>query len=339
MNAKGMDDIESRAAHWILQYDRGEVSPKEQTDLETWLAADSRHRSAYLRLEQAWRCSAALKVWRPRDGSLDEDVLTASKGLARPWHGNIRTRVLAAAAALAIVVGLVWFPLTGGHSETFVTQVGGYQRVLLPDGSVLQLNTDSEARVHFTEKARQVHLVRGEAHFQIAHDARHAFDVRAAGTVVEALGTAFSVRLREQEQVEVIVTEGRVALRTEEASAAGREHVAGAAAAVPVVSAGEAADAKPNGFVVHRMDEAERNRRLAWQTGKLAFHNQALAQVVSEFNRYNFKQIRIVDPDLAHLQVGGNFASTDLESFVAAMRSALGVRVEETDDQIRLYAP
>ena len=51
-------------------------------------------------------------------------------------------------------------------------------------------------------------LLRGEGRFQVAHDATRPFIVSAADADVRAVGTAFTVRLRESAQVDVLVSEG-----------------------------------------------------------------------------------------------------------------------------------
>src|SRR5690606_34664860 len=80
----------------------------------------------------------------------------------------------------------------------------------LPDGSQAQLNTGTEMEIAFGGGARQVRLLRGEAMFDVAHDATSPFIVFADGSAVRAVGTAFSVRTGDG--LDVIVTEGVVEL-------------------------------------------------------------------------------------------------------------------------------
>jgi transmembrane sensor len=66
-------------------------------------------------------------------------------------------------------------------------------------------------------------LERGEAHFQVAKNPARPFVVVARGVEIRAVGTAFSVGL-ESTRVEVLVTEGQVAVET--ASGICRDRVA-----------------------------------------------------------------------------------------------------------------
>ena len=93
----------------------------------------------------------------------------------------------------------------------YAAAIGEIREQELVDGSVLQINTDSQVNVEYSEGTRKIHLLRGEAHFDVAHDKDWPFQVYAGKGVVKAVGTAFSVRL-EEEKISVIVTEGKVDL-------------------------------------------------------------------------------------------------------------------------------
>jgi transmembrane sensor len=320
------DDIEARAGRWILKRDRDEITAEERAAFESWLAADSRHRAAFLRLNGAWQASVGLTAWRPSDGSVELDVLASAA--RRPTPRHLWTRVIAAAILMAVTGISSWVAWQRASGTTYATQVGGYQRILLEDGSALQLNTDSNVRVRLMKERRVVRLVRGEVFFDIAHDASRPFDVIAGRTIVRAVGTAFAVRLRDSRDVEVTVTQGRVALRSDDDLPAFKAPV----------SAGEVADAKPAGIAVTQVAGGELTRRLAWQRGELAFKKERLAHIVAEFNRYNRRQLVIGDVSLDNLEVGGNFKATDLDSFVAAVTHSLNVRAEESQDTIRFWA-
>ena len=53
----------------------------------------------------------------------------------------------------------------------YTTPLGGFQRVVLSDGSIVQINTDSAVRVVLRKTERDIELVRGEACFEVARDA------------------------------------------------------------------------------------------------------------------------------------------------------------------------
>jgi transmembrane sensor len=93
--------------------------------------------------------------------------------------------------------------------ESYVTNAAMQRSLALRDGSVIDINVDSELSVEFTARERRLFLRKGEAHFQVAHDSARPFVVTSGDVSVRAVGTAFDVRLASK-TVEVIVVEGKV---------------------------------------------------------------------------------------------------------------------------------
>jgi transmembrane sensor len=180
-------------------------------------------------------------------------------------------------------------------------------------------------------------LSRGEALFHVAHDSTRPFYVTAGGTVVRAVGTAFCVRIRDAEHVDVLVEEGRVAVGAPGTEANFENPILLATA--PKVSAGEAAVVRRNSVSVRSVPSKDITRKLAWTAGHLAFQGETLDDAVQEFNRYNQRQITIADPSIVQVQVGGIFLTTDPDSFIAALQRSFGFRVQVGDKSgdIRLY--
>jgi transmembrane sensor len=315
------DLIEARASRWLAARDSGAATPLETAEFKQWLDADIRHRVAYLRLEGSWRRADRLREARPLDRAIDADLLA---------HPAPRVRwpvALAASFALALLGGL-WLYQEHLGWQPYETRIGGFSRIVLEDGSVIDLNTDSEIRVRLRTDRREVKLLRGEGRFQVAPDKARPFTVAAADAAVRAVGTAFTVRLRDSEQVDVLVSEGKVAVQS-----ARVQHT-------PPLNAGEAAVVLPDSVSVSRVEPQLLARRLAWTSGRLEFRGETLGEAVQEFNRYNRRQIRLADASLAALRVGGSFGATDPESFAGALGSAFRLRVAPgNNEEIVLQTP
>jgi transmembrane sensor len=321
MNTPAQDHIEHEASRWLASRDAGAATPADGDEFNRWLTADIRHRVAYLRLEAGWRRAERLRDLRPLDRDVDRDLFKQPR-MRRRWP-------LAAAASVALALllaGLWWLdhPLGWQHYET---RVGGLSRIVLEDGSVVDLNTNSEVRVRLRALSREVRLIRGEGRFQVAHDATRPFVVSAAGAAVRAMGTAFSVRLRDSAEVDVLVSEGTVAIASARVPRA------------PPLNAGEAAVVLPDRVSVSLVPPRELESRLAWTTGRLEFRGETLGEAVAEFNRYNRRQLELADASLAGLRVGGNFNATDPESFAAALASAFSLRVAHTNSGAIVLRP
>ena len=78
--------------------------------------------------------------------------------------------------------------------NTLIIPRGGEYRVILPDGSRVFMNSDSELHfpVRFSENAREVTL-RGEAYFEVTTNAQKPFIVHTGELSIRALGTSFNV--------------------------------------------------------------------------------------------------------------------------------------------------
>ena len=313
------DDIEHDASRWLAARDAGATSPAQTAEFNRWLEADIRHRVAYLRLEANWRRISKLSELRPLDRDVDPDLLKQRRSRA-PW-----AFAAAAALLLAIGAGVLWSQKSGW--QTYETRVGVFSRIVLEDGSVVDLNTNSEVHVRLGAERREVRLTRGEGRFQVAHDTSRPFIVAANQAAVRAVGTAFTVRLRDASQVEVVVAEGKVAIAA--------PHVPDA----PPLAAGEAAVVQPGSVSVTQVSPQALERRLAWTSGRLEFRGEPLAQAVAEFNRYNLRQIRLANPALGTLRVGGNFKATDPESFAAALASAFKLHVDPASTDAIVLSP
>jgi transmembrane sensor len=312
------DSIELQASRWLASRDARPDDPDLASAFDQWLHADIRHRVAYLKLESNWRRGDKLRELRPLDRGVNPDLLRPPR---RYW-----TLATAASAALLLIVAGIFFANTHWGWQRYETRVGGFARIVLEDGSVVDLNTDSEVRARIGTHRRELRLVRGEGRFQVAHDQARPFVVSAANADVRAVGTAFAVRLR-QRQVDVVVSEGTVTIDA--------SHVAHA----PPVHAGEAAVVLPDRMSVQRLEAQQLESRMAWTTGRLQFRGDSLGDAVEEFNRYNRRHLRLADPTLAELRVGGTFNATDPESFAAALASTFNLQVAHDTDAIVLRPP
>lgn len=319
--------IEATAAAWLAQRDEG-LTADETVEFARWQQADPRHAAAVARLEQTWSALQQLRAFRPESRvHPDPDLLAADRPPAR----IISFQAAAALAGLAAVLGIAAFawwsrPAAGTPAPmqpTYATTAGGYQRVTLEDGSVLELNAASTARVEFTPAERRVHLVRGEGHFTVAKNPQRPFLVAAGAVTVRAVGTAFNVRFDEGE-VEVLVTEGRVRVERQAAGTAGAPELGvGQRLVVSAQAAPAGAPAQPETLSSESMQQ-----ELAWQGPRLRFVETPLAGVVEQFNRHNRLQIELGDASLATLPVDGSFRAENVEAFIRLLENDRSIVAE-----------
>ena len=337
------ESIAATAAAWLAQRD-DTFSPDEAADFARWRDADPRHAAAVARLERTWTALQPLRDFRPAAlRHPDRDLLAAPTPGRLPAAFPVRAFAYAAAASLMLALGFWAFRPSSPTSTQFATTAGGYERVILTDGSVLELNGDTAAEVTYTAAERRVRLTRGEAHFTVAKNPARPFRVEALGIAVRAVGTAFNVRLGAGE-VEVLVTEGKVSVsevervvpaalppsaespRSPDTFLVAHERAVIVAASSLGLSVGPLPAP-----VVERIAPESVRQALAWQGPSLVFYNTPLAEVAAQFNRRNPVQIVLADPALAALPVGGSFRPENVESFIRLLESGGYVVVDRTD--------
>lgn len=329
------------AATWLSRIDRG-LEDTERMELTAWLRESRGNADALIELAAVWDDLELLSE------------LSALLPLERPARRRPTSRYVAAAAG-AIAVGLacglgLWIWRAGPVetdaapaaatilARTYATAVG--ERIIeeLPDGSRITLNTNTEISVHYSEEERVVDMRRGEAHFSIARDVERPFAVRVAGRLVQAVGTAFSIRLEGRGGLEVIVTEGEVrvfgANGTTGAAAPADPLDARVAPAGTALVRGQAirlGESLPGGDGSPRIIELEPvdlDIRLAWQRGMVIFTGERLETVLAEFGRYTTTELVLESEELADVRVGGYFRAGDIEGLLAALRENFQISAE-----------
>ncbi|TKC07201.1 FecR family protein [Pedobacter frigoris] len=81
------------------------------------------------------------------------------------------------------------------YSKSFETGLGSKKKIVLPDGTIVYLNSDSEIKMEegFNEETRSVKLI-GEAYFDVAHNKEKPFKVLTDNFKVTVLGTIFNLK-------------------------------------------------------------------------------------------------------------------------------------------------
>ena len=67
--------INEAAATWLLQLEASPSAELRQR-FQKWLDEEPRHRAAFVRIRFAWHTSETFRLFRPADGSVDEDLIT-----------------------------------------------------------------------------------------------------------------------------------------------------------------------------------------------------------------------------------------------------------------------
>jgi transmembrane sensor len=330
--------IEAEAMAWLAEREEG-FAPGRAAAFEAWRRRDARHAATVAELEQVLLQLDGLAARREEVNAHFNRVSpspppgqnTPAPVPIFPWWRPVAWSGLAAALVLGAFLGFRALPSSRSPETRYTTTTAGYERARLADGSTLELNTASAARVQFTAAERRVELESGEAHFEVAHDTARPFVVNAGGVAVRAVGTAFNVRFVSG-AVEVTVTEGKVAVGPAMSSGGATLVAANQRLALPLAAAAPA-------NAIESLAPADVRAVLAWQRRVTDFSDTPLSEVTARFNRHNSLQLVVADPALGSRRIGGMFALDDAEAFVRLLERDGIIRAERQGDTLLLRAP
>lgn len=311
-------EIEAQAAEWLARRDGEDWSEQQQQALDAWINAATAHRIAWLRLDSVWQRADRL-------GSLHNPGRSAV-----PAASMFSQRYWRMAAGVALVVGTAWLAAIGLREQPaqYQTALGQSTSLALDDGTRVTLNTNTKLRAKLASARRVVWLDKGEAYFEVAHDASRPFVVEAGTRRITVLGTRFSVRRDDNGQVQVTVADGRVQVSPTSD---------GATAAPTIITRNDNLLANGEAVLVNHQTEQQTASRLSWRQGRLVLDQMTLAQAAQEFNRYNKRQLLIADPVAAQLRIGGSFNVDNVDGFARLLQQGMGLKVDRHGDTIKIY--
>lgn len=333
--------IDEEAGAWIIKLDGDtELSREQREAFKEWMSRSPMHREAVKSLAQFWgKMNVLTELAMPQN--------SPAPGKPKAAFGfHFASKTAFAAYSLCLVAVLLLVQLNSNSGQTpnglYATAVGQQQTINLHDGSTLQLNTNSQVRVDYSEHYRDIHLLQGEAHFTVAKQPDRPFRVSAGNGLVEAIGTAFSVYLNNSD-IEVTITEGIVGLqsRPSTGTAATSQTTVMAQASqshdLGKLKAGQSAVIKEvvNGTgelqsvaaTINDISPAELERRLSWRKGFITFSGAPLDKVVDEIGRYSQLSIELTDPAMASIKIGGQFRVGEVDAMLESLERNFGLKV------------
>ena len=272
--------------------------------------------------------------WAQVSGQIEPVLHAIERHARRRRQRRRQITVGAAAMALLMLVGLTFRPVAHDAGSmpppAHTAQVSQPGRQSLPDGSVVELRDNATISFEFTPELRRVRLDRGEAHFDVAKNPARPFVVVAGHIDVRAIGTAFTVQ-HGVESVEVLVTEGRVAVAPTASTGTGAFVGAGQRVVV-----GQAVDGVPP--PVTEVPESEMRERLGWRVPLLTFDGAPLGEVVALFNRHatGMAPVRLVlgEEALGRLPLSGALRADNVGVLLAILDVSYGLAAERGADGV-----
>ena len=333
-------EIVNQADAWIVALRRENVQPADLDKFAAWLSIDILHQQTWDNALTVWQTLGAISHM-PLDALLAADPVDAVRETHQPTShqasklncflanfslDRLRQRWMPVAMACSLLLASALVALFNAppQSDFYSVGVGEYAEVVLADGSVVELNTDSAIEVTLTDHSREIELLKGEAFFAVAPDKSRPFIVDVAGATVRAVGTAFNIYKVSGESAVVAVTEGIVRIEEADGSSV-------SAAQSRLVTA----DSALNIDLLRGLSDADvdNTQATAWRHGQLLFDSTPLAEAVAMLNRYLVQKVVVADTVPSSMRLSGTFSSRQKKETLLAVAQALSLELTRHGDK------
>lgn len=209
------------------------------------------------------------------------------------------------------------------------TTRGRMSRLILPDGSQVQLNAATSLRFasSFASGSRHIDL-EGDAYFEVAHmDRDIPFIVSAtaypgaAPITIQAHGTSFDVQANPGDAaIKATLVKGSINIAW------------GNGFATPLQKSGQQFQLYPDGR--HTIARADLQTVLAWKDNTFSFDNAALPDILGELTRWYNKEFVIKDPIREQFSIKGQPRSRSLSKILDGLQGINYFEWKEVRDKI-----
>lgn len=332
-----------QACAWLSRIDR-DLTNDERAELEAWLSENPDHLTLLIGIAEEWDKFDAVSL-----------LVSGMPGSSARFTGRQSYRKISFAIAASLFIVLVsallfqsQVPRDGAadlsaQQQNFVTEIGEKSNVMLSDGSELTINTNTRLSFELSAEERKLVLHSGEIFVHVKPNRNLPFNVYVGDQVVQAVGTAFNVEFVQQGDVEIIVTDGSVIVRSETPNhknlAPRTKSKAVAREALVPVKAGEIFQTLADVPMHRQLTPAEASTKLAWQSGNLVFHGETLAQAIREIERYSRVEFVLTDSRLNDITVAGVFRAGDIDGLLKTLEDNFDVSYQRLNSDQVLLAP
>ncbi len=302
--------VRRQAANWLVELQSDGVSDTKRTQWQKWHDAHPDH-------QRAWQC---IEAFGNRLQQLSSPLAHAA--LTVPGSANRRRALktlailLFAGSTLLAEETVPWRLWTADRR----TGTGEFAVVMLPDGTRVDMNSNTAIDIAYDSSQRLVRLMGGEIMISTAHDpqanghaAARPFLVETIHGSIRALGTRFTVRQIDADRSsasKVAVYQGAVEIRPN--GLQGRILQAGQRTSFSYDYFGPQTAVDENGT--------------AWTQGMIVAQDMPMDLFLAELARYRPGLIRC-DPALARLKVSGTYPLADTGKILEMLQTTQPVEI------------
>ena len=158
--------------------------------------------------------------------------------------------------------------------DTLAVPRGGHFQLTMTDGSKIWLNAATVIRYpeSCSGNERKIELVKGEAYFEVVHNAAKPFRVISRNQVTEDIGTRFNVNAYDDEPaVQTTLLEGSVSVADNKSKV--------------ILKPGQRSEVKASGSDIV-VKNANVDETMGWKNNRFVFNNDDIASVMRQLSRW-----------------------------------------------------
>lgn len=269
---------------------------------------------------------------------LDHNLLTDETGDV--LFGKIENRiarrnkkpywpVAASVAAILLLTGIFYTVVMAPQQvamQTIAAQLGQQQKVVLPDASVVYLNSGSSISypVAFGKKSREV-ILKGEAYFEVEHKEKHPFIITSDHLKTQVLGTKFVVSNYAGDTPAVTVVSGKVKVTDKESDAS------------QIITKGQRVIYNSKTAALIKSNTTNTEDYLAWKEGRIFFDHADMKQVLQTLHRRYNVVLKLNSALYECNTISGNFSGNNIEKVLNSIRFINGMEYDQAqNDTIKI---
>ncbi|MHC1781104.1 MAG: FecR family protein [Bacteroidales bacterium] len=330
----------------LIKFIEGKVSPAEQEQILFWINSDEANKKYFLGLKNLYVISSL-----PNEQARKREFLFFKKRfLSSDFNSNrFRFSLVGAVASilLMIAIGLNIYQYYSANNYepvslyaslkkremntlSFYTNKGVKGVVILPDSSVVWLNSDTRLTYpeRFTGKYREVEIS-GEAYFEVKSNPDTAMVVTTSkGLKIEVLGTKFLVRSYEEDNdAQATLFSGSIKL-TSPNEGFRSDYVKKLKPLQSVII--------ENNRSIRVIQRADTLKSIAWKNGSLIFEETPIQEVLKKLERWHGTEFLVKDRSILSCKITAQFKSESIVQIMEVIKYCSPIDYKIKDKQIIL---
>ncbi len=213
--------------------------------------------------------------------------------------------------------------------ETLKINNGERQNITLPDGSLVTVDAGSEIK-YFTKYENERHVyLKGEACFNVAHDATRPFFVHAEQAIVRVVGTRFNVRSWQiNPDVVITVAEGKVLVSRSDSTQEDDNTV--------MLTKDQQGTVPLTGPLTH-LDHIDADRYFGWMQNEIHFVDSKVSEVVSQLERWYDYKFVFRDPNALEQLISVHIRGANVEEVIRVISVVTSTKVSRNGKLVEFF--